>query len=214
MKRAIALTLLWAAAATATVIDRIAVSVGNRIVAASDIDREIRVTAYLNAAKLDFSPAARRAAAGRMVDQTLVRLEVESSRYPAPTTEEVKAALDQFKQQHYDNDAAYQKDLATYGITEQDVLNELAWQRTFLSYIDVRFRPAVQVTDQEIQDYFDKVVKPAAEAAHPGQPATLDEYRQPIEDTLAGKKEDSALQTWLEHAKQRTGVIYHEEAFQ
>lgn len=212
--RVAAIFVLLSLPLTATVIDRIAVSVGNRVITASDIDREIRVTAYLNGAKLDFSAASRRAAAGRMVDQTVVRIEMENNRYPAPTNAEIQATLDQFKQQHYDNDASYRKELATYGITEQDVLNELKWQRTFLFYIDVRFRPTVQVSDQEIQDYFDKVVKPAAQAAHPDRPPALDDYRGPIEETLTGKKEDEELKNWLERTKQRTVVIYHEEAFQ
>jgi hypothetical protein len=198
----------------ATVIDRIAVSVGNRVIAASDIDREIRVAAFLNGLKPDFSATARRTAADRMVEQTLVRLEVENSRYPAPAVADVEAALDQFKKQRYPEDAVYRRALADDGITEQDLLNELIWQRTLLSYIEVRFRPAVQVTDAEIQDYFQKVVKPAAEAAHPGQPATLDEYRDPIEETLAGKKEDDELNRWLTQVKQRNTIVYHEEVFQ
>ncbi len=201
-------------AASATIIDRIAVSVGPRVIAASDIDREIRVTAFLNGAKPDFSPAARRVAADRLVEQTLIRLEVENSRYPAPTTADVQPALDQFKKQRFPDDAAYQKALADYGVTEQDVLKELAWQRTLLSYIEVRFRPAVQVSEQEIEDYFHKTVKPAAEAAHPGQVATIEEYRTQIEDTLAGKKEDDELNRWIAQAKQRTGIVYHDEAFQ
>jgi hypothetical protein len=212
-----------AAIASATIIDRIAVSVGNRVISTSDIDREIRVTAFLNGTALgtvlnpgapDVSPTARRAAATRMVEQTLVRLEVENSRYPAPTVADVQPALDQFKKQHYPEDAAYHRALADYGITEQDVLNELIWQRTLLSYIDIRFRPAVQVSDQEIQDYFQKVVKPAAELAHPNQPATLEEYRDQIAETLAGKKEDDEMSRWLAQAKQRNTIVYHDEAFQ
>ena len=214
MKRIAPFLAICALAASATIIDRIAVSVGNRAIAASDIDREIRVAAFLNGVKPDFSPLARRTAAGRMVEQTLVRLEVESNRYPAPTGAEVQTALDQFKKQHYADDAAYQRALSDYGVTEQDVLNELIWQRTLLSYIDFRFRPSVQVSDQEIQDYFQKVVKPAAESAHPGRAATIDEYRVQIEETLAGKKEDDELNRWLAQAKQRYEIVYHDEAFQ
>jgi hypothetical protein len=214
LKRIFPLLALCVLAASGTIIDRIAVSVGNRAIAASDIDREIRITAFLNGVKPDFSPSARRAAAGRLVEQTLVRIEVEASRYPVPTSAEVQTALDGFKKQHYADDAAYQRALTDYGITEQDVINELLWQRTLLSYIDVRFRPSVQVSDKEIQDYFQKVVKPAADAAHPGKSATLDEYRDQIEETLAGKKEDDELNRWLEQTKQRSEIVYHDEAFQ
>lgn len=212
--RIVGFAAVGALAAWATVIDRIAVSVGNRVIAASDIDREIRVAAFLNGVKPDFSATARRATADRLVEQTLVRLEVENSRYPAPEVADVQAALDRFKKQHYPDDAVYRQALAGDGITEQDVLNELTWQRTLLSYIEVRFRPAVQVSDAEIQDYFQKVVKPTAEAAHPQEHATLDEYRDQIEETLAGKKEDEELNRWLTQVKKRTAIVYHEEVFQ
>jgi len=214
LKRLAALLGLIVFPLSATIIDRIAVSVGNRVITASDIDREIRVAAFLNGVKPDFSPASRRAAAARMVEQTLVRLEVENSRYPAPADADVQAALDDFKKQHYPDDASYKQALADYGLSEKDVLNQIAWQRTLLSYIDIRFRPSVQVTDQEINDYFQKVVKPAAEAARPGQPVTLDAYRDQIEAALAGKKVDGELNRWLAQAKQRTAIVYRDEAFQ
>jgi hypothetical protein len=214
LKRIATLLAIFALPGSATIIDRIAVSVGNRVISASDIDREIRVAAFLNGVKPDFSAAARRTAADRMVEQTLVRLEVENSRYPAPADADVKAALDEFKKQHYADDAAYEKALADYGISEKDVFSEVAWQRTLLTYIDVRFQPAVQVSDQEIQQYFQQVIKPAADIAHPGQPANVDTYRDQIEATLTGKKEDDELTRWLAQAKQRNTIVYHDEAFQ
>ncbi len=198
----------------AAVIDRVAVSVGNRVIAASDINREIRVSAFLNGVQPDFSASARLAAARRLVEQMLVRLEVENSRYPAPAASEVQPALEQFRAQHYPDDAAWRAALAKYGTTQRELIDELIWQRTLLDYIEVRFRPAVQVSDAEIQDYFNKVVKPAADAAHPGAPVTLDQYREKIDETLAGKKEDAELNRWLDQAKQRSVIVYHDEAFQ
>lgn len=211
---ALLISLVAIRPASATIIDRIAVSVGNRVIATSDIDREIRIAAFLNGTQPDFSSTARRAAAARLVEQTLVRLEVENSRYPAPSAADVEAALDKFKKNHFADEAAYKTALASYGLTEHDLMNELIWQRTLLSYIDVRFRPAVQVTDQEIQDYFTNTVEPAADAAHPGHAATLNEYRDRIEQTLTGNKEDEQLNRWLDQAKQRNQIVYHDEAFQ
>ena len=57
-------------------------------------------------------------------------------------------------------------------------------------------------------------VKPAAQAAHPGAPVALDDYRQSIEDNLAGPLVDRQLDDWLKEARQRTDIVYHEEAFQ
>jgi len=198
--------------APADIIDRIAVSVGNSVITASALDREIRVTALLNGGTPDFSPAARRATADRLVEQKLIQREMELSRYPVPEASAAEPLFASFRKR-YSTDAAFQRALAQAGVTEQDVRERLVWQLTLLRFIDVRFRPAVQVTDQDIQNYFETKVKPAAEAAHPGQPVSVEDYAERIRETLAGQRADQELDNWLKEALKRTEIVYHEEAF-
>ena len=212
-KAIVLFTLIFPLPAFADIIDRIAVSVGNRVIAASDLDREIRVASFLDGVQPDFSPAAKRATADRMIEQKLILRELETSRYPMPDASEVEPVLADFREEHYQDDAEYRRALAERGITEQDVKDELLWQRTLLQlHRGVRFRPAVQVSDQEIQDYFDKVVAPAARAAHPGEPVVLEDYRDQIEGTLTGKRVDKELDTWLKEARKRNQIVVHEDA--
>ena len=207
-----AAAVLLALAGRADIIDRIAVSVGNRVITASELDRQIRVTAFLNGAKPDFSPAAKRAAADRMVEQRLIQNELESSRYPVPTVAEIAPQLTQFKQKYFHGDEEYGRALAEAGITEKDIEAELLWQRTLLLFIEVRFRPGVQVTDQDIQDYFDMVVAPAARAA--GQTPALDQYHDQIEQKLTGDRVDQEIDRWLRNVRRRTQIVYHDEVLQ
>lgn len=212
--RFLAAMLVAMAPATAAVIDRIAVTVGNRAITSSDIEREIRVTAFLNGQAPDLSAAGRRAAAERMVEQTLVRREQESSRYPAPQPAEIEPALAAFRRRYFPADADYRRALAQCGIGDRDVRDALLWQRTLLQFVDVRFRPAVQITADEIQRYFDTVLAPKLRAAKPGETPALDDYRDQIEDTLAGQREDREMDRWLREARLLTPIIYHDEAFQ
>jgi hypothetical protein len=205
---------LAAALASAAIIDRIAVSVGARVITTSDLDREIRVTAFLNGQPPDLSPAGRRAAAERMVEQRLVRREVETSRYPTPQPAEIEPTLAAFEHRYYPADADYRRALAQYRISDQDVRDALLWQRTLLQFVDVRFRPAVQITGEEIQNYFDTVLAPKVRAAQPGQTVSLDDYRDQIEDILAGQREDHEMDNWLREARRQTPIVYHDEAFQ
>ena len=198
----------------AEIIDRIAASVGNLVITASDLDRQIRVAAFLNRTKPDFSPASRRAMAERMVDQKLILRELDNSRYPAPAAAEVDPLFEQLKKDNFASDEDYRRALADDGVSEQDVKDQLLWERRLLLFIDVRFRPGVQVSAQDIQDYFTKVVEPAASAAHPGQPVTLEGYRAQIEEKLTGDRVDQQMNAWLENAKHRTEVVFHAEALQ
>jgi len=206
--------LILAVGLHAEIIDRIAVSVGNQAITASDLDREIRVTAFLNRSQPDFTPAAERATADRMVEQRLILRELENSRYPGPAASEIDPVLEKFKKDNFRTEEDYTQALSRLGINEQEVRDELLWQRRLLMFIDVRFRPSVQVSDQEIEDYFHKTVEPAARAAHPGQPVTLDEYRDQIDEKLTGDQVDKQLSAWLQRAKERSQVTYHPEAFQ
>jgi hypothetical protein len=198
----------------AEIIDRIAVSVGNQAITSSDVDREIRVTAFLNRTEPDFSPAARRATADRLVEQRLILRELENSRYPVPAAQEIDPILDKFKKDNFSSDDEYRRTLEERGIAGQQVRDELLWQRRLLLFLDVRFRPSVQVSDQEIEDYFSKVVEPAARAAHPGEPVTLEEYRDRIQEKLTGDQVDKQMAAWLANARRRAEVVFHPEAFQ
>ena len=50
------------------VLDRIAVIVGNRVIKISDIDRDIRLTAFLNHAKAEFGRQTKKQSAERLID--------------------------------------------------------------------------------------------------------------------------------------------------
>jgi len=212
--RIVSIAVLCAASLAAETIDRIAVSVGNRVVTVSDIERQLRLSAFLSGVKPDLSAEARRRAAETMVDQRLVSRELETARYPEPDLSDVDGLLAEFKSEHYASDADYRRALAEYGLTEADVKQHLLWQRRFLSFIGVRFRPAIQVTEAEIRAYFEKTVLPAAQAANPGATFTFDEFRDRIQTKLTGDRVDQQTELWLGEARKRTEVVFHEEAFQ
>jgi peptidyl-prolyl cis-trans isomerase SurA len=209
----LALDLGLALGLQAVIIDRVAASVGNRVITASGVDRQIRVTAFQDGVKPDFSPAARRATAERMVEQKLIERELSNSRYPLPDPAELLPAIDQFRKDHFKDEPDFERALAEDGITLQDFKDLLLWQRTLLLFIEVRFESGAQITDREIQDYFEKTVKPAAQLAHPGQLVDLDDYRDQIEQTIAGKRADQQLDTWLKEARKRVEIVYHDEVF-
>jgi hypothetical protein len=200
-----------ALAARGEIIDRIAASVGNRVITASDLDRQLRVAAFQDGIEPDFSPARKRAAVQAMIEQKLIRTELANSRYPLPDPAELVPAIEQFKKAHFQDDARYRAALAGYGIGEEDFKELLLWQRTLLLFIQVRFETGVQLGAQDVEQYFLKTVKPAAEAAHPGQPVSLEDYREQIERTLTGQRADREMDIWLRDVRSRNNVVVHEE---
>jgi hypothetical protein len=190
--------------ARAEIIDRIAVSVGNSVITTSDIEREIRVTAFLNREQPDLSPESRRTTAERLIDQTLVRREMELSRYPQPAPEEIESQWQILRKG---------RDPAAAGLSDDEIRKELVWQLTFLRFVEVRFRPGVQVTDQEVKEYFERAIKPVLQASQPNAEINLDDYRQQIEQTLSARRADEELEVWLKEARKRTEIVFHDEVF-
>jgi parvulin-like peptidyl-prolyl isomerase len=145
-----ALGIALAMAARGEIIDRIAASVGNRVITASDLDRQLRVAAFQDGVKADFSPARKRAAAEAMIEQKLIQTELANSRYPLPDPAELAPAIEQFKKTHFKDDQQYRAALAEYGIAEEDFKELLLWQRTLLLFIQVRFETGVQLGAQDV----------------------------------------------------------------
>jgi hypothetical protein len=197
------------------IIDRIAVAVGNRVITSSEIDRQIRAVAFLNGQVPDLSPAGRRNAAQRMIEQKLIQRELETGRYASPAPEDVVPIIAQLRRERFGGaEAKFNSALAAAGLSLDDLQVEVLWQQTLLAFIESRFRPLVQVGEDEIREYFEKVVKPAAQAANPGEPVDLEDYREKVDGTLAGPRVDEEVSRWLKEMRSRVQVTFNDEAFQ
>jgi len=75
------LATMWLAAGDAEIIDRIAVTVDARVITQSELLRQICLVAFQNGEKPDYSKEHKREIAGKLVEQILIRREIEQSRY-------------------------------------------------------------------------------------------------------------------------------------
>jgi peptidyl-prolyl cis-trans isomerase SurA len=203
---------LWIGPLVAEIIDRIAISVGNQVITESQIDEEIRLTAFLNRAKLDLSPEAKKEAANRLIEQALVRREMDLSHYPLPESAAANSALDSLKSM-YAGPAAYSAALKSYGITEADVIRRLLWQITLLRFIDYRFRPGIQIPAGDVQTYYRQQVSNWEQKGVRPIPS-LEDSRDQIEEILTQKHIDEALDQWMAETRKQVTVNYHDSSLQ
>jgi peptidyl-prolyl cis-trans isomerase SurA len=195
----------------AEIIDRVAVVVGNRVITESEIVREIRLTAFLNGAPLDFSAASKRRTAERLVEQRLIRTEIETSRYPPPAPEEVEQAFKDV-QGRFSSPAKYLAELHRAGVTEDELKAHLQRQLITLRFLEFRFRPGIQIGEEEMNKYFNQQLAPQLKKAHPEMEFSLDEYRGQVEQALIGELVDKASDAWLKEAKNHTLIEFRPAA--
>jgi peptidyl-prolyl cis-trans isomerase SurA len=212
MRRFRPLLFLVTATAFAVIVDRIIVTIGIQAITESELELTIRLTSFLNQTPPDFSADNRRKTVERLIEQKLVLKELDFSRYPRPSAEEVEPRLRSIVKLLFgEDDARYRAALEKYQVTEDELKRYLLWQMTFFRFIDFRFRPGIQVTDAEIEDYFKSTIQPLAQRANPGKPVTLEEYHDRIERILMARREEVEMQGWLADTRKRIKIEYRDE---
>lgn len=198
--------------ASAEVLDRIAVTVGKHAIKSSDIERDLRVTEFLNRESLNLSSNARRASAERLIDQALISDEIADGGYARPADSDSDALLNRIRQERFGgSEARLREPLAAYGLTEDQLRHQLLWQLEVLRFIDQRFSSGLLVTDEDVRSYYDEHRADLARQNPKG--ATLEALTPKIRQSLEGERINQNFAQWLEQARQRYQIQYHQEAF-
>lgn len=205
--RTLTIAALLAVLGSAEVIDRIVATVGDLVVTEGAVRRQIRMAALLVRGEPDYSDASRKQAIERLINQALIRKEIEISRYSAPALPEVEKRIEDYltrnKMTHEDFDAL----LKRYQFTEEDFKQEAQWQITLARFIEFRFRPGVVITDAEIEKYYSATFIPQFKKRNPAaELPPLEDVRDQINRILATEASTEAMDKWLEQTRQQTKI--------
>lgn len=211
--RSIAALLMCCLPAAGVVIDRIAVIVDKHVVKASDIDRDVRVTEFLNRTPLDTSPNAKRQAAQRLIDQTVIREEMDKGGYSKSNAEEVDGVVNHMVADRFGaSKARFEQALSQYGTTEAQLRMQLQWQLDVLTFINDRFRPGVLVTEEQVKSYYEQH-RADLQRQFP-QLKTYDALTPKIRASLEGEQLNKSFEDWLGEARKQDRIVYRQEALQ
>lgn len=182
----------------AVTIDRLAITVGQTVITELQIDEELRVSALLNGQPINRDLDARRAAGDRLVDQLLIQHEMELSHYPQPSDSEVGTYYDRVAQNLGGPDAM-KRLLTQYDLTEPVLRAHLKALLASMQFIEFRFRPDVNITDDEIEQAYRHqgdglAMKPADKAR--------------VSEMLISQRTDAALNSWLAESRKQVNIVY------
>ncbi|HLK48463.1 MAG TPA: hypothetical protein VKT49_10030 [Bryobacteraceae bacterium] len=204
------LHIFFAAVAAAAVVDRVAVVVGNDVITETEVNEELRLEEFMQSQAPDFSPQQRRAAADRLVDQQLIRQEMEVAHYQAPDPSKADAMVRNLRRQRYPGDAEFRAALERYGLTEGQVKQYLLWQLTVIQFTDERFHPDVQENPEPSANR--EARAPESPATKPPESPARPQSADRLAPGAAGV--DQQLDAWLKQARANTHIDYKQEAFQ
>jgi hypothetical protein len=194
------------------IIDRLAIAVGHRIITQLQLDEELRVTALLNHKPVVRSLEERREAADRLVEQLLIKIDMELSQYPMPSEGDV----DKYLQQIVDSSGGaeeFAKALQSFDLSTDVVRRHLELQLTELRFIEYRFRPDVTASDADVEAAYARQVA-GWKQSHNGPPPTLEASREPLRAMLIEERTDAALNTWLAESRKRIAIAYFDKSLE
>jgi peptidyl-prolyl cis-trans isomerase SurA len=195
------------------ILDRIAVIAGTHVIKLSDLERDIRLTDFLNRATFNLSPAAKRESAERLITQQIIRDEIASGGYRRPPESEATQLEEQLRRDRFSgSEQRLREGLQRYGLTESQLHQQLLWQITVLQFINQRFRAGIAVTDDAVRDFYDEHYAELSKK-YP-KDNSLEALEPKIRSLLEDQQINEAFNQWLDQARKNEKVDFKEGAFE
>lgn len=139
-----------------------------------------------------------------LIEQWIVNDEAASARFPLPAETEVDREVGRV-QNSFSDAAAFERRLAEVGLTREALRRTITRQIYLARYLDSKFRPAVQVDDSAIANYYQDHLVPELKAKGQQAPPLADVTGE-IRELLIEKGVNDRTAAWFEETKPRLRI--------
>jgi peptidyl-prolyl cis-trans isomerase SurA len=185
------------------IVDRIVATVNGAVILQSDWDEAVRYEAFIAGHAPDqVTIAERKAALDRLIDQELLREQMQASDFPHATDEEIGRRIQQVRAYYpgADTDSGWQGVLARYNLTEKELRDRITLQLNLMRLVDVRLRPDVSIDNKSIESYYSKELLPQLRQQG-AKEVPLAEVTPKIKELLTQRKVSELLTAWLQNLR-------------
>ncbi len=216
-----ALAILWlvssslpgcAQTAPEVPLDSVVAVVNRQVILSSDIDDDIQLSV------LDPAPGAkdtltRQRALQELISRALIQQQIRQEDLPAiqPSSSQVTARLEEIRKQlpacvraHCDTQAGWKAFLAEHDLTQYRVQAYLRNRMEILRFIEERFRQGIQITPQQIENYYHDTLLPQYPAGASVPP--LRQVASRIEEILLEQQVNVLFDNWLDNLRGQGNV--------
>jgi hypothetical protein len=179
------------------IVDRVVAVVNEHVILQSDWEEGIALEAFLNGRAADsFTSTERKAALDRLIDQELLREQLQPSQ-PAPV-DKVTARLAEVRKLHPEaaSDDGWRAALTKCGLTQATLEKRLGDEIQLMRGVEARLRPSIQIDQHAIESYYHDDLIPELKKSG-GREVALAEVVGRIKDVLAEKRLNQLLTGWL-----------------
>jgi hypothetical protein len=183
----------------AQTIDGIAARIEDDILTESEVNE---LSAFQSL--VDGTPKPRSEVIQELTDQWIVRGEAGVTRYPTPTDRDVDTAYTQLQKQFPSPDA-FKSRCAADGLSAMAVRRLLSQQLYLSRFLDFRFRPAAQVSDEQVAAYYKNEFVPQLQKRGDAVPA-LEDVEDTIREVLVQRAISERAAAWLDDTRMRLRI--------
>ena len=184
-------------------VDRLLAAVNGRVITEGDV----KVASNLNALVVlgrAAGMASKEEEAERLIDLELMRQELENFASAPAEQSKVELQLEELRLA-YAEIGGLSSLLRRLGLQESELRTYVALQASILKFVDLRFRPFVSVTDDDVKTYYQERLIPRLQSERAPLPA-LAEVSPKIEKLLREEKVNAALEAWIQEIRRHSKI--------
>src|SRR6185437_14222728 len=195
---ALVLLLPIAGFAQPQVVDRMVAVVNKRVILQSELEQAARVEFLLQGKPIaSLTQADTAAVLEQLIDRSLLDQQIVNPAMLDPSPEEIAAKVREVRQNFPgQDDERWKNTLVAYGLTAQDLEEQLSSQARILRFVDLRFHALVRVEKDDIETYYQEKFLPDSRKRNAAAPALAD-VSDKIEQILVEQRIDTLLSDWL-----------------
>ena len=187
-------------------IDRIVATVNRQPVLQSEWEDGLRFEGFLQGRPPEtFTPEEREQALNRLIDRVLLAQQMQAD-YSA-TEQELADRKDEIRSQLQgaENEKGWRELLGRYGLTDATFNAALENQLTVMRFVELRLRPSVRVSREDVEQYYNETLVPAVKKTG-REPESLEQLRPRIRELLVQKQMDTVLEDWLANLRSQSEI--------
>jgi hypothetical protein len=194
------------------VLDRVVAVVNQRVILASDLDDEIRLS-VLDPSIVGEGPLTRQHALEQIISRALIEQQIrqEDEQAAEPSQSEVDTRLVELRKelpacvhQNCATDSGWSAMLAANHLTPERVNVYLRYRLEILRFIEQRFRQGIRISQEQIADYYNKTLRPQYKPGE--QVPSLEQVAPRIQEILLEQQVNVLFDSWLANLRQQGDV--------
>lgn len=186
-------------------IDRLIVAVNGKVITEGDLDLARSLNALMFYGK-NAVPGSRNDEIDRLVDLELMRQELKNFSLTQEDESKVETRMRSLRDA-YTEKGGLRVLLLQLGLQESELFSYLRLESSILKFVDFRFRPFINVSEEEIQGYYEGKLIPQLLNSRLEVPA-LTQVSTRIEEILREEKINAALERWISDVRRNSRIEY------